>query len=332
MAHHYKEPIHVAMSGAAGQIGYSLIPVICSGLVFGFDQPVILHLLEIEPAMKSLNGIEMEIDDSAYPLVQGVICTTKEQEAFENCDYAILVGGFPRLKDMTRKDLLAKNGSIFKAMGEGLEKYAKKTTKVLVVANPANTNCLTCALHAPKIPKRNFAALTRLDMNRARSQIAKHVGTIVTDVKNVIIWGNHSDTQVPDVQFATVTKNEQTKPVIECIEEKWIADEFMKTVKYRGKAIIDARGFSSALSAASAIRDALHDWIFGTPKGEFVSMAVWSEGQYGIEKGIVFSFPCVCKNGEYEIVSDLQLNERTVDLLKVTEKELLEEKAEATIA
>jgi len=332
MSQNYKQPIHVTISGAAGQIGYALIPVVCSGLVFGFDQPIILHLLEIEPALKALNGVHMEIDDGAYPLVQGVICTAKAQEAFENCDYAILVGGFPRQKDMSRKDLLAKNSSIFKAMGEGLENYAKKTTKVLVVANPANTNCLTCSQYAPKIPKRNFSALTRLDMNRARSQIAKKIGAIVTDVKNVIIWGNHSDTQIPDTQFATVNLDKNSKSVSECVEEKWIAEEFTKTVKYRGKAIIEARGFSSALSAANAIKDALHDWVFGTPQGEYVSMAVYSEGQYGVEKGIFFSFPCVCKNGEYEVVTGLKLNEKTLDLFKVTEKELLEEKEEAVIA
>jgi len=332
MSQNYKEAIHVAISGAAGQIGYALIPVVCSGLVFGFDQPIVLHLLEIEAALKALNGIHMEVVDGAYPLVHGIICTAKAQEAFENCDYAILVGGFPRQKDMTRKDLLTKNGSIFKAMGEGLEKYAKKTTKVLVVANPANTNCLTCATHAPKIPKHNFAALTRLDMNRARSQISKKLNAVVNDIKNVIIWGNHSDTQVPDIQFATITRNDQTTPVSEHVDEKWVSEEFIPTIKYRGKAIIEARGFSSAMSAANAIKDALHDWVFGTPKDEHVSMAVYSDGHYGIAKGIFFSFPCICKNGEYQIVSNLQPHEKTVELLKVTEKELLEEKEEAGIA
>jgi len=223
-------------------------------------------------------------------LVHGVICTSKTQEAFENCDFAILVGGFPRQKDMSRKDLLSKNGAIFKDMGESLEKYAKKTTKVLVVANPANTNCLTCSHYAPKIPKTNFAALTRLDMNRARSQISKKVGVNVEDVKNVIIWGNHSDTQVPDVQFATINQNNLVTPVSASVEEKWIADEFVPIIKFRGKAIIEARGLSSAMSAAHAIKDAIHDWVFGTPQGEFVSMAVWSEGQYNTSKGIFFLF------------------------------------------
>jgi len=326
MAQNYKEPIHVAISGAAGQIGYSLIPLVCSGLVFGFDRPIVLHLLEIEQVLKALNGIHMEIVDCAYPLVRGVICTSKVEEAFENCDYAILVGGFPRQKDMSRKDLSAKNGAIFKDMGEGLEKYAKKTTNVLVVANPANTNCLICSHYAPKIPKSNFVALTRLDMNRARSQIAKKVGTNVEDVKNVIIWGNHSDTQVPDVQFATLHQNNIVTPVSASVDEKWIADEFVPTVKLRGKAIIEARGMSSAMSAAHAIKDTIHDWIFGTPQGEFVSMGVWSDGQYNISKGIFYSFPCICRNGEYQIVQNLKINDKIGELLKLTEKELLEEK------
>jgi len=272
----------------------------------------------------------MEIIDCAYPLVKRVISSSNTQQAFQDCDYALLVGGFPRVKNMTsRKDLLDKNGEIFKNMGESLEKYAKKTCKILVIANPANTNCLICSKYAPKIPKKNFAALTRLDMNRASSQIANKVNANVEDIKNVIIWGNHSDTQVPDIEFATINQNGKIKNVKDSVDEKWVANEFTPTVKFRGKSILEARGSSSALSAANAVKDCLRDWIFGTPKGEYVSMAVWSEGEYGIAKGIFYSFPCVCKNGSYEIVTNLKPNDHVKSLMKATEKELLEEKNEA---
>ncbi|ETO09405.1 malate dehydrogenase, partial [Reticulomyxa filosa] len=352
-----KEPLRVVITGAAGQVGYALVPLVASGQVLGLDQPLILTLLEIPSALKALNGVAMEIEDGAYPLVDAVIPTTdpavkeegeKERErGFEKgnkkkyktidssfccitifflkyyyVDYAILVGGFPRGVGMERKDLLAKNAPIFQSMGEGLQKYAKETCKVLVVANPANTNCLTCSRHATKIPRRNFAALTRLDQNRATVQLAHKLGVPVRAVSNVAIWGNHSNTQlhflflfffdtlqnsissfqVPDVSHAVVAVDGVQKKAE--VEEKWVSGEFIPSVQQRGKAVLEARNSSSAVSAANAIKDAIRDWHFGTPEGAHVALAVYSDGShYGVAKDIFFSFPVTCKNGTYTIVS-----------------------------
>lgn len=318
-------PIRVCITGAAGQIGYSILPLFATGQVFGANKKVVLNLLEITPVLPALNGVKMELDDCAYPLVDDIVCTDKADVAFKDVDYAVLVGGFPRKKGMLRKDLLAKNAPIFKAMGEAIEKNAKKTVKVLVVANPANTNCLICASNAPSIPKKNFVALTRLDYNRARSQIATKLGVKSSAVQNIVIWGNHSKTQVPDVNNAKING----KPAVDQLDDKYLKTEFIPCVQGRGKAIIDARGFSSALSAANAAKDCLRDWVNGTPQGQTVAMAVYSDGSYGIEKGIFYSFPCTTKDGEYQIVTDYKVTEDIKELMKASEKELVEEKAEA---
>jgi len=317
------------ISGAAGQIGYSLIPLFANGQVFGYDQKVVLSLLEIEPAMKALNGVRMELDDCAYPLVEDIICTADANEAFKGADYAVLVGGFPRKKGMVRADLLAKNAPIFKAMGEALENNAKKTCKVLVVANPANTNCLICASHAPSIPKENFCALTRLDFNRARSQISTKLGVPSTEIKNIVIWGNHSKTQVPDVSNATISGKKASE--IDALTEDYLKKEFIPLVQGRGKAIIDARGLSSALSAANGAKDCLRDWVQGTPDGETVAMAVYSTGHYGMTKGIFYSVPCTCKDGKYTVVTDYKVGDDIKALMTASEKELVEEAKEAGV-
>jgi len=319
--------VRVVITGAAGQIGYSLLPLFATGQVFGPDQKVVLALLEITPALKALEGVRMELDDCAYPLVEQIICTDKADEAFDGADYAVLVGGFPRKKGMVRADLLAKNAPIFKSMGAALEAKAKKTVKVLVVANPANTNCLIAATNAPSIPKKNFCALTRLDYNRARSQIASKVGVSTTAIENIVIWGNHSKTQVPDINNATING----KPASEdaALTADYLTKEFIPTVQSRGKAIIDARGFSSALSAANATKDCLRDWVRGTPEGQTVAMSVFSEGAYDIAKGIFYSVPCTCKDGEFTVVTDYKVTEDIRVLMKASEKELLEEKEEA---
>mmetsp|Transcript_75612 Transcript_75612/g.120270 ORF Transcript_75612/g.120270 Transcript_75612/m.120270 type:complete len:330 (+) Transcript_75612:111-1100(+) len=327
MAEQKEEVIKVCITGAAGQIGYSILPLFATGQVFGVDKKVQLNLLEITPVLPALNGVRMELDDCAYPLVDEIVCTDKADVAFKDVDYAVLVGGFPRKKGMERKDLMAKNAPIFKAMGEAIEKNAKKTVKVLVVANPANTNCLICASHAPSIPKKNFCALTRLDFNRARAQIAQKLGVKSRDVLNVVIWGNHSATQVPDVNNATVNG----KPAAEQLDAKYLKEEFIPCVQQRGKAIIEARGFSSALSAANGAKDCLRDWVNGTPDGQTVAMAVYSDGSYGIAKGLFYSFPCTAKGGEYTIVTDYKVTDEMKELMKASEKELLEEKAEAGV-
>jgi len=321
--------VKVVISGAAGQIGYSLIPLFANGQVFGYDQKVVLSLLEIEPAMKALNGVRMELDDCAYPLVEDIICTADANEAFKGADYAVLVGGFPRKKGMVRADLLAKNAPIFKAMGEALENNAKKTCKVLVVANPANTNCLICASHAPSIPKENFCALTRLDFNRARSQISTKLGVSSTEIKNIVIWGNHSKTQVPDVSNATISGKKASE--IDALTEDYLKKEFIPLVQGRGKAIIDARGLSSALSAANGAKDCLRDWVQGTPDGETVAMAVYSTGHYGMTKGIFYSVPCTCKDGKYTVVTDYKVGDDIKALMTASEKELVEEAKEAGV-
>lgn len=325
-----KNAIHVSISGAAGQIGYSLIPLIAGGKVFGPEQPVILQLLDITPSMKALNGVAMEIQDCSYPLVKDVICTDDPEVAFKDAQAVVLLGGFPRKAGMERKDLLDKNSPIFIGQGQALNKVADRNVKVLVVANPANTNCLVLSTNAPDIPKENFSAMTRLDQNRARFQIANKLGAEIGAVSNVCIWGNHSSTQYPSIAHGTVTKDGVSRPLTEALkgEEKWLEEEFIPTVQNRGAAIIGARGLSSAMSAANAAANHMRDWFNGSD-GEYVSMAVHSDGSYGVAKGIFFSFPVVCAEGTYKIVQGLDIDEGSQKRISATETELLEEKKDA---
>merc|ERR1712121_389590 len=286
------EPIRVLVTGAAGQIAYSLLYSIAKGDVFGHDQPIILVLLDIPPMVPVLDGVVMELQDCALPLLREVIPTSEVEVGFKDLDAAILVGSMPRKEGMERKDLLKANVAIFKTQGAALEKYAKKTVKVLVVGNPANTNCLITSKSAPTIPKENFSCLTRLDQNRAVSQIAMRLGVKTNAVKNVIIWGNHSSTQYPDVHHATIDLNGQKVPAQDAIkDDNWIQGEFLKVVQTRGAAIIKARKLSSAMSAAKAICDHMRSWWFGTPDDDVTSMGIWSDGSYGVPADIIYSFP-----------------------------------------
>ncbi|KAJ8450095.1 hypothetical protein Cgig2_033289 [Carnegiea gigantea] len=322
-----KDPVRVLVTGAAGQIGYALVPMIARGLMLGPDQPVILHMLDIEPAVEALNGVKMELIDSALPLLKGIVATTDVVEACKGVNIAIMVGGFPRKEGMERKDVMSKNASIYKEQASALEQHAAENCKVLVVANPANTNALILKEFAPSIPEKNVTCLTRLDHNRALGQIAERLGVHVSNVKNVIIWGNHSSAQYPDVNHATVTTSAGEKPVRELTaDDNWLSTEFITTVQQRGAAIIKARKLSSALSAASAACDHIHDWVLGTPKGTWVSMGVYSDGSYGIQPGLIYSFPVTCQNGEWSIVQGLKIDDFSREKMKATEKELIEEK------
>ncbi|GKT34668.1 Malate dehydrogenase [Aduncisulcus paluster] len=315
-----KDPVRVVVTGAAGQIGYSILPRISKGDAFGPDQPVILMLLEITPALTALKGVEMELIDCAFPLLHGIVCTDDPMVAFKDADYAFLVGAFPRKAGMVRADLLAKNAGIFKVQGAAIEKVAKKTFKALVVGNPANTNCLILAEHAPSIPRKNFCAMTRLDHNRTIGQLATRAGCTPSDVEGVCVFGNHSASMVPFIEAATI----KGKPVREVIgDDEWIAGEFIKTIKTRGGAIIKARGLSSACSAANAAIDCMHDWICGSD-GKIVSMAIMSSGKYGVPEGVFYSVPCKCKDGEWEVV-ELDASKQA-DALKATADELFDER------
>jgi malate dehydrogenase len=325
-----KPTLRVLITGAAGQIGYSLIGMASSGLMFGFDQPIILHLLEVPVAMDALKGVVMEMTDSAYPMLQKVVATSDYQEAFTDIDVCIMVGALPRKEGMERKDLLEKNASIFKGQGQALEQWAKKTVKVLVVGNPANTNCLIAKTYAPSIPAENFSALTRLDHNRAKAQIADHLGINVSDVHNVIIWGNHSSTQFPDVAHGYVNLHGEKKSIYEAMkDDAYLRGDFIGTVQKRGAAVIAARKLSSATSAAKAITDHIHDWFLGTPEGEWVSMGIASDGSYGIPEGVIFSFPVTCKKGVVTIVQGLKIDDFARQKLELTDKELRDEKTMA---
>ncbi|XP_070496412.1 malate dehydrogenase, cytoplasmic [Chironomus tepperi] len=318
------EPIRVCVTGAAGQIAYSLLYMIANGDVFGREQKVILTLLDIEPMMGVLQGVVMELADCAFTLLTEVIPTADPAVGFKDVSVAFLVGAMPRRQGMERKDLLSANVKIFKVQGEALNTYAKKDVKVLVVGNPANTNALICSHYAPTIPKENFTAMTRLDQNRARAQIAQRVGTDISNVKNLIIWGNHSATQFPDVANGTV----DGKAVTDVVDASFLQSEFIETVQKRGAAVIAARKMSSAMSAAKAAADHVRDWWIGT--GEtFVSMGVLSDGSYGIPKDIVFSFPVEIKNKQWKIVQGLKIDDFARGKLDITTKELLEEKEEA---
>ncbi|XP_012877981.1 PREDICTED: malate dehydrogenase, cytoplasmic [Dipodomys ordii] len=325
------EPIRVLVTGAAGQIAYSLLYSIGNGSIFGKDQPIILVLLDITPMMGVLEGVLMELQDCALPLLRDVIATDKEDVAFKDLDVAVLVGSMPRREGMERKDLLKANVKIFKIQGAALDKYAKKSVKVIVVGNPANTNCLTAAKSAPSIPKENFSCLTRLDHNRAKSQIALKLGVSADDVKNVIIWGNHSSTQYPDVCHAKVKLHGKEVGVYEALkDDSWLKGEFITSVQQRGAAVIKARKLSSAMSAAKAIGDHIRDIWFGTPEGEFVSMGVISDGNsYGVPDDLLYSFPVVIKNKAWKFVEGLPINDFSREKMDLTAKELTEEKETA---
>ncbi|MDA9297825.1 malate dehydrogenase [Pseudomonadales bacterium] len=316
-----KEPVRVAVTGAAGQISYSLLFRIAAGQMLGTDQPIILQLLEIPPAMGALGGVVMELDDCAFPLVQGIVATDNPDIAFKDADYALLVGSRPRGPGMERKDLLEANAAIFSVQGKSLNDHAKKSVKVLVVGNPANTNSLIAQRNAPDLDPRQFTAMTRLDHNRALTQIAQKTGKHVTDVKGLAIWGNHSATQYPDLHHAKVAGQD----ALSLVDQAWIEADFIPTVQQRGAAIIKARGLSSAASAANAAIEHVRDWALGT-QGETVSMGVYSDGSYGITKGLIYSFPCTCENGDWAIVQGLSINGFSQEKMSATETELVEER------
>ncbi|KAK0175017.1 hypothetical protein PV327_008802 [Microctonus hyperodae] len=327
------EPINVVVTGAAGQIAYSLLYQLAVGSVFGPEQPINLRLLDIELMMNVLQGVVMELEDLALPLLREILPTADPAVAFKDADAAFLVGAMPRKQGMERKDLLAANVNIFKDQGEALDKFARKDVKVLVVGNPANTNALICSHYAPSIPKENFTAMTRLDQNRAQALVASHLGVQVDQVKNVIIWGNHSSTQYPDVTHATVNLSKTGKGVISVPEavkdNEWLNGEFVSAIQKRGAAVIAARKMSSAMSAAKAAGDHMRDWFNGTKDGQWVSMGVVSDGSYGIPKDIVFSFPVTIKNKKFSIVQGLEISDFSRSKLNITAEELGEECKEA---
>ena len=318
-----KNPVRVTITGAAGNIGYALAFRVAAGDMLGPDQPVILQLLEITPALDALKGVAMELNDCAFPLLRGLVTTDDANVAFKDCDYALLVGARPRGPCMERRDLLAANGAIFGPQGKALNDHASRHVKVLVVGNPANTNALIAQAAAPDLNPRNFTAMTRLDHNRALSQLAEKTGTHSTDIAKMTIWGNHSSTQYPDISHATV-KGKAAKGLV---EDSWYKDTFIPVVQQRGAAIIKARGASSAASAASAAIDHMRTWALGTDGDDWVSMGVPSDGSYGIAPGIIYSYPCRCKNGDYEIVQGLEIDAFSREKMDATERELREERA-----
>lgn len=318
-----KQPVRVAVTGSAGQIGYALLFRIAAGDMLGKDQPVVLRLLEITPAMKALEGVVMELNDGAFPLLAGVETSDDAMEAFDGADFALLVGAKPRGKGMERKDLLQANADIFSVQGKALNDRASRQVKVLVVGNPANTNTLIASRNAPDLDPRNFTAMTRLDHNRAKAQLAIKTGTHVTDIRRMTIWGNHSATQYPDISHASVKGHSAT----ELVDQGWVEEEFIPTVQQRGAAIINARGSSSAASAASAAIDHVRDWVHGTPEGDWTSMGIPADGSYGIREGVCYSYPVTCKDGEYSIVQDLDINDFSRSRMDATDEELREERA-----
>ncbi|CAN8253028.1 unnamed protein product [Cochlearia groenlandica] len=323
-----KEPIRVLVTGATGNIGYAITPMIARGMMLGPDQPMILHLLDIEPASTLLQALKMELQDSAFPLLVGVVATTDVVEACRDVNIAVMIGGFARKQGMERKDVLSKNVTIYKAQASALDRYALEDCKVLVVANPANTNAMVLKEFAPSIPEENITCLTRLDHNRAQAQLADKLGVSVSSVKNVIIWGNHSSTQYPDTNHASVSTKAGDKPVKELVpNHHWLKNEFITEVQQRGAAIIRARKQSSALSAASAACDHIRDWHLGTAKGSWVSMGVCSDGSYGIPTGLVYSFPVICEKGSWKIVQGLAIDEFSREKMDDSARELAEEKA-----
>ncbi len=317
-----KQPVRVAITGAAGQIGYQLCFRIAAGDMLGKDQPVILHLLEIPPAEAAANGVAMELDDAAFPLLRGVVVSTDVNVGFKDVDYALLVGAKPRGPGMERSDLLSENGKIFGPQGKALNDHASRAVKVLVVGNPANTNALIASAAAPDLANENFTAMTRLDHNRAKSQLASKTGKHNTDIKQMIIWGNHSATQYPDISHCTVAGQAAST----LVDQDWYRLTFIPAVQQRGAAIIKARGASSAASAASSAVDHMRSWALGTPDDDWVSMAVPADGSYGIEPGVIYSFPCRCSQGKYKIVQDLSIDDFSRERMQATDQELREER------
>jgi malate dehydrogenase len=320
--HAMKPALNVAITGAAGQIGYALAFRVASGQMLGPDQPVNLHLLEITPALQALQGVVMELGDCAFPTLNKVVATDDARVAFRDCNVALLVGARPRGPGMERKDLLLANAQIFSAQGQALNEVANRQVKVLVVGNPANTNSLIAKANAKDLNPRNFTAMTRLDHNRAVSQLAGKTGTHVTAIRRVTIWGNHSATQYPDISHALV----DGKAAKSLVDQKWIEETFIPVVQQRGAAIIKARGASSAASAASAAIDHIHTWVHGTADGDWISMAVPSDGSYGIKEGVIYSYPVTIKGGEYQIVQGLSVDEFSRKRMDATDTELREER------
>ncbi len=316
-------PVRIAITGAAGQIGYQLCFRIAAGNMLGEDQPVILQLIDIPPAEDALRGVAMELEDGAFPLLKSVVTTTDLDTGFKDADYAILVGAKPRGAGMERADLLSENGKIFGPQGKSLNAVASRNVKVLVVGNPANTNALIAQANAPDLPRENFTAMTRLDHNRALAQLAARTSTHVSYLWKMIIWGNHSSTQYPDISHALVHGDKAP----EVVDHDWYVNEFIPTVQQRGAAIIKARGLSSAASAASAAIDHIRDWALGGREGDWVSMGVPSNGSYGIEPGVIYSFPCTCDKGEWTIVPNLEISEFSRERMMATDAELREERA-----
>ena len=317
-----KQPVRVTVTGAAGQIGYALLFRIASGAMLGNDQPVILQLLDITPAMDALEGVKMELEDCAFPLLAGIVCTDDPGTGFKDTDYALLVGARPRGPGMERKDLLEANAAIFSVQGKAINDHASRDIKVLVVGNPANTNALITQRNAPDINPRNFTAMTRLDHNRAKTQIALKTGKTVNDIAHMTIWGNHSATQYPDL-FNTRVDGQSA---IGLVDQAWYEEAFIPTVQQRGAAIIKARGASSAASAANAAIDHMRSWALDTDGDDWVSMGVLSDGSYDIEEGLIYSFPCRCSNGDWSIVQDVEIGDFSRSKMSATERELAEER------
>lgn len=318
-----KAPVRVVVTGAAGHIGYALLFRIAAGDMLGQDQPVILHLLEITPALPALSGVVMELNDCAFPLLHGIVATDDANVAFKDADYALLVGARPRGPGMERKDLLEANAAIFSVQGKAIDAHASRGIKVLVVGNPANTNALIAQQNAPSIAAGQFTAMMRLDHNRAISQLAEKTGSHTTDIKRMIVWGNHSATQYPDIHHTSV----KAQPATAQVDSAWYRETFIPTVQQRGAAIIKARGASSAASAASAAIDHMRSWALGTSEGDWVTMAIPADGSYGIAPGIIFGYPVTCKDGSYEIVQGLSVDEFSQSRISATEAELREERA-----
>ena len=317
-----KKPVRVAVTGAAGQISYAMLFRIAAGDMLGSDQPVILQLLEIPPAMDALQGVVMELDDCAFPLLQGIVTSDDPAIAFADAEFAMLVGARPRGPGMERKDLLTENARIFSVQGKALNESASRDVRVLIVGNPANTNALIASANAPDIDTAQFTAMTRLDHNRAISQLAEKTGAATTEISRVTIWGNHSATQYPDIHHAMIAGER----AVDRVDEEWMTGEFIPTVQQRGAAIIKARGASSAASAAGAAIDHMCTWVQGTPEDDWVSMAIPSMGDYGIETGLIYSFPVMCSGGQYTIVRDLAINRLSEKRMQATEAELREER------
>ncbi|MDE0971869.1 MAG: malate dehydrogenase [Arenicellales bacterium] len=317
-----KPPVRVAVTGAAGQISYALLFRIASGDMLGQDQPIILQLLEIPPAMEALQGTVMEIEDGAFPLVHDIVASDEPEIAFGDADFAMLVGARPRGPGMERKDLLTENARIFSVQGAAIDAVARRDIRVLVVGNPANTNALIAASNAPSLDRRQFTAMTRLDHNRAISQLATQTGQPSTTITRMSIWGNHSATQYPDIRHALILGS----PATELVDRAWVVDHFIPTVQQRGAAIIKARGASSAASAAAAAVDHVRTWVHGTPENDWVSMAIPSDGSYGINDELIYSYPVTCSDGHYEIVQALEIDEFSQERMSETEQELLEER------